>query len=133
MRLTKFWNKTLFIDEFIPNRSTIIELVAIDAAKKEESKFFNCLSRAFFNFLKSMSEFDELVIIYEVFYNRNHIDKLISKQKPLILDPTNPYFNVANIQISSIKMLKDYASETLNRWENPIITPDLNKLFEPQP
>lgn len=79
------------MNKYISGRSSLIELIAINAAISEEKRAQKLLLRAFNSILQSMSRFSELDIIFDMFYAPNTIDSDIKNQRPLVLDPSNPY------------------------------------------
>ncbi len=102
----------------------------------EEQRPKKSLFRGFNEFLKSMSEFDKLNIVFDMFYSKAEIPINVIKQKPLVLDPCNQYNNFAHFSEKTIKQFKEFANESLNRLNKSVnqleIIP-LFELFEQQP
>jgi len=118
IRLAKFWNKTIFIQEYISGRSTLIELIAIYAANKEEKYDRQSILRGFKSFLVLMKDFKTLNIVFEMFYKRNEVETYVSSQSPLILDPSNPHNNFAHdITENVINKFKEFAETSIKRLE----------------
>lgn len=69
VRLCKLWNKSLLIDDYISGRSTLMELVAVYAGKKEEDrtcfKERQSLLSAFDTFLSLMQRFSQIKIEFD--------------------------------------------------------------------
>jgi hypothetical protein len=130
IRLAKYWNKSLFIEEYISGRSSLIELVAIDIAKKQEARGDTSLLIGFESFLMTMISFSNTHIVYERFYPKNSIARKILSQKPLILDPANPFNNFANFDREKIMLFEKFAKVTWGR-----LSCDFNTkvIFRPQP
>lgn len=133
IRLAKYWNKTLFIDSYVSGRSTLIELIAIHTAIIEEQRPKQSLFRGFNEFLKSMSEFDKLNIVFDMFYSKAEIPTNVFEQKPLVLDPCNQYSNFVHFSEKIIKQFKDFANESLNRLNKLVNQLEIIPLFEQQP
>jgi hypothetical protein len=134
IRLAKYWNKSLFIEEYISGRSSLIELVAIDVAKKQEAlqeaKSDTPLLIGFESFLMTMINFSNSHIIYERFYPKNSIARKILSQKPLILDPTNPFNNFADFNREKMMLFEKFAKVT---WGRLSCNFDTKVIFRPQP
>jgi hypothetical protein len=130
IRLAKYWNKSLFIEEYISGRSSLIELVAIDVAKKQEARSDTSLLIGFESFLMTMINFSNSHIVYERFYPKNSIARKILGQKPLILDTTNPFNNFADFDREKIMLFEKFAKVTWGR-----LSCDFNTkvIFRPQP
>jgi hypothetical protein len=130
VRLAKFWNKTLHQFPYISGRSTMIELIAIHAATIQEQGQRSCLE-GFKIFLTLMKEFDKLSII---FFEGSQVPAFVRDQRPLVLDPVNPYNNFADFRDDNkanvISKFKEYSSTTLARLNG---FTGLPHLFEVQP
>lgn len=135
VRLSKFWYKTLYFDEYVTGAKGSIELIAIYAATKERNYDSSSYLRCFKQILTLLTKFDELNIVFEKEYKfAEH--QVLDNGRPRLMDPVNPYNNFAeNWPEKSIKLIKIYANETNRRLEwladRKII--HLNILFQPQP
>ena len=128
-RLAKFWNSTIICSETVFGRSLTFELLGIAAGRNEE-EFKNKLglkpsvSRAFRQFLKMVEDIGQQQIVFtfsEDFYSRSDTPDDLLKQKPLILDPSNPYINlISNFhgRGSVQKLFSNCAKESLERLDN---------------
>ena len=128
-RLAKYWDSTLICAESLIGRTHSFELLGIQAGRNEE-KFKNkigqepSVSRAFRRFLKMVEDIGQQQIVFtysEDFYSKSDTPDEILKQKPLILDPSNPYHNVMadfRNRDSVQQLFSDCAKETLKRLEN---------------
>ena len=127
-------------------RSYTFELLGIKAGRDEE-EFKNkigqkpSVSRAFRQFLKMVEDIGQQQIVFTYskdFYSRSDTPDEVLKQKPLILDPSNPYNNVmAGFRGRNAvqQLFSDCAKETLKRLENAEMgndSPDLKEIFLPQ-
>ena len=128
-RLAKYWNSTIICTESLFGRSYTFKLLGIKAGRDEE-EFRNkigqkpSVSRAFRQFLKMVEDIGQQQIVFtysEDFYSRSDTPDDILQQKPLILDPSNPYLNVMSDfhgRDSVQQLFSDCAKETLKRLEN---------------
>ena len=74
-RLAKYWNSTITYDGYISGRSSIFELLGIDAGKNEErSKAYNPSTReAFKRFLETVATVDTQRIAHFGTYSRSDV------------------------------------------------------------
>lgn len=135
VRLSKFWYKILYFDEYVSGAKSTIELIAVYTANKELNYGFVSYLRCFQQFIKYLTKFDELNIVFEKeFKFQEH--QVVDNSRPRIIDPVNPYNNFAkNWSEKSIELIKGYANGTNARLEfladrNCAL---LNIFFEPQP
>ncbi|XP_067138960.1 2'-5'-oligoadenylate synthase 3-like [Centruroides vittatus] len=137
IRLAKFWNKTLFIKRYFSGRSSMIEAIALYVAKEEQRKYSNVsILRAFREFLQLMTNLDNLNIVFGEHYSFNEVDDYIRMQRPLVLDPSNPYNNLAYpfIQKETVKDdFEQFAAITISRLEQFFRDLNVNAIFDPQP
>ncbi|XP_055298389.1 2'-5'-oligoadenylate synthase 2-like [Sitodiplosis mosellana] len=128
VRIAKFWFKTLHFND-LRNRSggkNCIELIAVYAAKQEENMETKSYLRSFKRFMDYLKNFDNLNI---------HFETDDDKDRPRVMDPVNPYNNLAKNWTKSIHLLKDYANESNKRLQSLADSrrARLDELFEPQP
>ncbi|XP_057303916.1 uncharacterized protein LOC130641219 [Hydractinia symbiolongicarpus] len=131
IRLCKYWNKTLFFElvsnnVYVYGRSSIIELLAIDAGLKHHGNF----SRSFKTFLETVKNIKTCGITFEeTYYRANQVPTSI-KLRPYLIDPANPYHNyLADVKEIHLELFSDFASVTLQR----LLGGEIFLLFEPQP
>lgn len=153
VRLCKLWNKSLLIDDYISGRSTLMELVAVYAGKKEENRTCfqekQSLLSAFDTFLTLMQNFGQIKIefdfdplqpqqsidCYPDFKSNGHL-KLATQ---FVIEPANPFNNLANgVKPSQMKLFEMFATETRRRLNAFVIIKSvahipLDQVFEPQP
>ncbi|XP_067121216.1 2'-5'-oligoadenylate synthase 1A-like [Centruroides vittatus] len=107
IRLAKFWNKTLFISGYIRGQSYLIEVIALYVATKQENRYHNVsILKTFQRFLKMMINLDNMRIIFTECKVWNHQGArfppdYILQQRPLVLDPTNPFNNLAHFFVTN--------------------------------
>jgi len=121
IRLAKYWNKNVNISDYVSGRSLLIEMVALRACGSEEKDIFQTMIR----FLELMADFENLSFYFTKYYSDSwlwgEIPNEILKQKPLVLDPVNPYNNLARLPTYIINEFSDAASTSLAKlknWEN---------------
>ena len=99
IRLAKEWNSKVSYDDNISGRSSIFELIGIKAGRDEERKkkkigekpsLTNALRRVF----GRVGDIERQRIRFYELYNPSMVPKDIRDQRPLILDPANPYNNL---------------------------------------
>ena len=116
-RLGKFWNKTLYFEDYVPGRSTIIELIAVDAAWKTEQKFGKPnYVNGFEIFLDQMTKLDTVKLYFTDFWPKVTKEPLRFHSGPIILEPNNPYNNFGTgLKPGIVQKFKEYAMETIHR------------------
>lgn len=154
VRLCKLWNKSLLIDDYISGRSTLIELVAVYAGKKEENR--TCFQEkqsilsAFDTFLALMQNFGQIKVEFHDFdplQPQRSIDHYpdfksndhLKRTTPFVIEPANPFNNLAKgVKPSQMKLFEMFAAETRRRLNLYVIIKSvahipLDQVFEPQP
>ena len=148
-RLAKGWNSTIICTEPLFGRSYTFELLGIAAGRNEENLNPDpSILSAFRKFLEIVQDIGQQSIIFDYsvdFYSRSDTPHEILAQKPLILDPSNPYNNImagfrGRNSVIIQKTFSNCAKETLERLERveeQIETtpefPQLKEIFLPQP
>lgn len=129
VRIVKFWYQTLYFPKYISGAKSFVELIAVYAAKKEEKMETKLFLRCFKQFIDYLKNFEHLNIHFEI-----SDSKLLDKSRPRVMDPVNPYNNLAkNWDQKSIMLMKEYAKETGRRLDclAAARVVRLNELFEP--
>ena len=98
-RLAKEWNSKVRFDGYISGRSTIFELIGIKAGRDEEMKKRNkgmdpSLENAFRRFVGRVGDFYHQGIAFYEFYDKSIVPNHVIRQKPFLLDTSNPYNNL---------------------------------------
>ncbi|KAJ8027995.1 2'-5'-oligoadenylate synthase-like protein 2 [Holothuria leucospilota] len=132
-RLAKFWSMTIGIHDFSYGRSSIMEYLGAKAAEDEEGSQ-NTL-KGFQRFLRMIEHVSSINVFWDEFYSKDDIPPYIEEQRPLLLDPTNPYNNLLRGRnVDFLKQMSSFASVTLSRINK---AKDSNMallmIFEPQP
>jgi len=114
IRLMKWWRDQQTWSCALTRPSDyVLELVAIYAAQQcgkvsQAQMIANCMSL--------LSRFDHLRVVWSNFYDANDVWAPLMKQKPLLMDPVNPFTNVADPQDFDARELMSCASTTHFFW-----------------
>merc|ERR1719242_2696297 len=85
----------MLFKEKVYGRSTIMELLATKAALEEENNDVSPSHwNAFKRFLEKVEGIKKVNIVFPDYYEENEIPTEIRSQRPLLLDPVNPYNNL---------------------------------------
>lgn len=138
VRLAKFWYKSLFFGEYIPGGITIIELIAVCAAKRRVKS----LHDAFIMFLSYLNRLDHLRCAFYtgssggwdnfVDTSRASIPPQVLKLTPsvnlnnvgrFILEPANPSNDfLTHVSIFHIKKFMVFARDCMDRFKIPQVS-----------
>jgi len=114
IRLLKWWREQQAWSCALTRPSDfVIELVAIYAAQQcgkvtQAQMIANCMSL--------MARFEHLRVVWSNFYDAADVWAPLMKQKPLLMDPVNPFVNVADPQDFDARELMGFASTTHFFW-----------------
>lgn len=124
-RLAKFWYKSACVEEYVSGAEYVMELIAfkasgginqIDLWRGLQCEKWHMLT--FQKFLEDVQHFDSLDIIFKEEYRSLYGHKPCrNRAKPSVLDPANPYNNLAEAFMDKpkvIKALKMHAERTLH-------------------
>ena len=99
VRLGKLWKKSCCTTNFTFPRwfsSFLVELIMCHVATRELSEQSEAsLLRVFNGFLELLSEPQKLCIIFTDIYSQSAVPDKLRHERPLVVDPANPYLNVA--------------------------------------
>jgi len=114
IRLLKWWRDQQTWSCALTRPSDyVLELVAIYAAQQcgkvtQAQMIANCMSL--------LSRFDHMRVVWSNFYDANDVWAPLMKQKPLLMDPVNPFVNVADPQDFDARELMSNAATTHFFW-----------------
>lgn len=91
----------------------ILELMAIYSAVQTKPPN-QCTAVA--NVMAMLSRFDELRIVWSNYYTKNEVWAPLLRQRPLLMDPVNPYVNIADPQSFDPRELMALAQSTHFFW-----------------
>ena len=114
MRLLKWWRDQQAWSCALTRPSDfVLELVAIYASQQcgkvtQGQMIANCMSL--------LSRFDQLRVVWSNFYDPSDVWSPLMLQKPLLMDPVNPFSNVADPQDFDARELMSFAATTHFFW-----------------
>jgi hypothetical protein len=114
MRLLKWWrDQQQWTGANTKPSDDLIELLTVHSAQQSKPQD---QQTAVANVLALMKRFDELNITWTNFYKKSEIWEPLVNQRPLIMDPVNPYLNLADPQAFDPRDLMSFASQTRFFW-----------------
>jgi len=114
MRLLKWWREQQQWSCALTRPSDdLLELLAVYVAQQcgkveQVQMISNCMS--------VMARFDQLRVVWSNFYGKNDVWSPLMMQKPLLMDPVNPFRNVADPQEFDPRELMSLAASTHFFW-----------------
>jgi len=118
-RLAKFWNQNQSFEKKIYGQSTIMELLATKAGLEEINNSANpSLKNAFKRFLVILRNITDAYVVFFNYYNKSDVPMEVLRQKPLLLDPTNPYNNLLGGVCGYGYGKFDFVPENLKQFES---------------
>lgn len=118
-RLAKFWSQNQSFEKKIYGQSTIMELLATKAGQEEINNNTNpSLGNAFKRFLVILRNISDANVIFLNYYGKSEVPMEVLKQKPLLLDPTNPYNNLLGGECGYGYGRFDFVPENLKEFES---------------
>jgi len=114
MRLLKWWrDQQRWSSPMTTPSDDILELIAVYSALQTKPKDQRT---AIANAISLMARFNELRIVWSNFYDKEDIWSPLLQQRPLLMDPVNPFINVANPQCFDASELMTTAKTTHFFW-----------------
>jgi len=118
-RLAKFWSQNQSFEKKIYGQSTIMELLATKAGQEEIDDSINpSLGNAFKRFLVILRNISDANVIFLNYYDKSEIPTEVLRQKPLLLDPTNPYNNLLGGECGYGYGKFDFVPENLKEFQS---------------
>merc|ERR1719337_85914 len=114
MRLMKWWrDQQAWSCPLTTPSDYVLELVVIYAAQQcgkvaQAQMIANCMSL--------LARFDQLRVVWSNYYDPSDVWSPLMLQKPLLMDPVNPFTNVADPQDFDARELMAFASSTHFFW-----------------
>jgi len=110
IRLLKWWRdqQDWSADIFRPS-DDILELIAVYSAVQTKPAD---QQQSIANVMSLMSRFDELRIVWSNYYNKADVWPPLLQQCPLLMDPSNPYVNIADPKAFDSRELMAHARST---------------------
>lgn len=114
MRLVKWWrDQQEWYGSLARPSDELLELAAIYSAiqtKPSDQKV------AIANLMSLLSRFDQMRVVWSNYYSKDDVWAPLLRQRPLLMDPTNPFVNVADPQIFDASELVVLARTTRFFW-----------------
>jgi hypothetical protein len=114
MRLLKWWrDQQQWTSEHTTPSDDVLELIAVYSALQTKPRDQRT---AIANAMSLMARFNEVRIVWSNYYNKEEIWAPLIQQRPLLMDPVNPYVNVADPQKFDSSELMTLARTTHFFW-----------------
>lgn len=114
MRLLKWWrDQQNWSSALTCPSDDVLELIAVYSALQTKPKDQRT---AIANAMSLMARFDELRIVWSNYYGKEDIWSPLLHQKPLLMDPVNPFVNIADPQTLDCRELMSLARTTHFFW-----------------
>jgi len=114
MRLLKWWrNQQQWTSALTTPSDEVLELIAVYSALQTKP---SDQRTAIANAMSLMARFEELRIVWSNYYGKEDIWSPLLQQRPLLMDPVNPYVNVADPQSFNASELMSLAKTTHFFW-----------------
>mmetsp|Transcript_100224 Transcript_100224/g.261268 ORF Transcript_100224/g.261268 Transcript_100224/m.261268 type:complete len:608 (+) Transcript_100224:118-1941(+) len=114
IRLLKWWrDQQEWSSRFTHPPDEVLEvLAAYSAAQTKPADQRSAVA----NVMSLFSRFDELRVVWSDLYTKDDVWKPLLKQRPLLMDPVNPYSNIADLQVFDGRELSAAAKTTHFFW-----------------
>jgi len=114
IRLMKWWrDQQQWSSKLVRPTDEILELITVYSAVQTKP---SDQRMAIANVMSLLSRFNELRIVWTNYYKKEDIWASLLHQQPLLMDPTNPFVNVADPQIFDARELMTLARSTHFFW-----------------
>mmetsp|Transcript_59989 Transcript_59989/g.104995 ORF Transcript_59989/g.104995 Transcript_59989/m.104995 type:complete len:543 (+) Transcript_59989:123-1751(+) len=114
MRLMKWWrDQQEWSSKLVRPSDEVLELMVVYSAiqtKPPDQK------AAIANLMSLLSGFDKLRIVWSNYYTKDDVWAPLLRQRPLLMDPTNPFINIADPQVFDPRELMNLAQTTRFFW-----------------
>lgn len=114
IRLLKWWrDQQEWSSKFTHPPDEVLEvLAAYSAAQTKPADQRTAVA----NVMSLFSRFEELRVVWSDLYTKDDVWKPLLKQRPLLMDPVNPYANIADVQVFDGRELSVAAKTTHFFW-----------------
>lgn len=114
MRLLKWWREQQeWSSKLTYPKDEILELMAVYSAVQSKP-VDQCAAIA--NAMSLLSRFNEMRIVWSNYYSKDNVSVALLRQRPLLMDPANPFVNVADPQAFDARELMELARTTHFFW-----------------
>lgn len=110
MRLMKWWrDQQKWTNAIARPSNDLLELLTVYSAIQSKPKDQN---EAVNNVFKLMANFHDLNVTWTNFYKKSEVWAPLSQNRPLVMDPVNPYLNIADPKIFQSREMMMLANKT---------------------
>merc|ERR1719188_2905059 len=114
IRLLKWWrDQQEWSSKLVRPSDELLELIAVYSAVQTKP---SDQRMAVANVMSLVSRFDELRIVWSNYYSKGDVWAPLLRQRPLLMDPVNPFVNIADPQAFDAKELMTVAKTTHFFW-----------------
>jgi len=114
IRLLKWWrDQQRWSNQLVRPSDDVLELVAVYAAVQTKPADQRAAMAAIMSLL---ANFNELRIVWSNYYAKSDVWAPLLRQQPLLMDPVNPYVNIADPQVFDACELMELARTTHFFW-----------------
>jgi len=114
IRLLKWWrDQQEWSNKLVRPTDEILELMAVYSAVQTRP---SDQRQAIANVMSLLARFDELRIVWSNYYNKEDVWAPLLRQRPLLMDPVNPFVNIAEPQVFDARELMNAAASTHFFW-----------------
>lgn len=114
MRLLKWWrDQQEWSGNLTRPSDEVLELAAVYSAAQSKPTDQRI---AIANVMSLLARFNEVRIVWSNFYSKEDVHAPLLRQRPLLMDPTNPFVNVADPQAFDPRELMELAGTTHFFW-----------------
>lgn len=114
IRLLKWWrDQQEWSSKLLRPSDEILELLAVYSAVQSKPADQRI---AVANVMLLLSQFNDLQIVWSNYYSKEDVWSPLLRQRPLLMDPTNPFVNIADAQFFDAREMMKLAQTTRFFW-----------------
>jgi len=114
IRLLKWWrDQQEWSSKLLRPSDEILELLAVYSAVQSKPADQRI---AVANVMLLLSQFNDLQIVWSNYYSKEDVWAPLLRQRPLLMDPTNPFVNIADAQFFDAREMMKFAQTTRFFW-----------------
>lgn len=114
IRLMKWWrDQQDWSSNLVRPKDEVLELITVYSAIQTKP---GDQRKAVANVMSLLSRFDELRIVWSNYYSKGDVWAPLLRQRPLLMDPVNPFVNIADPQAFDARELMALAQTTHFFW-----------------
>lgn len=114
IRLLKWWrDQQSWSNKLVRPSDDVLELLAVYSAVQTRPTDQRI---AVANVMLLLSQFNDLQIVWSNYYSKDDVWAPLLRQRPLLMDPTNPFINIADPQLFDAREMMSLAKTTRFFW-----------------